>query len=57
MLQDSVLFNESIFYNLQYGDLTKSHEEVIAASKMADLHESVIRWPQGYETRVIFNLL
>ncbi|XP_059488088.1 iron-sulfur clusters transporter ABCB7, mitochondrial [Neocloeon triangulifer] len=50
--QDSVLFNETIFYNLQYGNLARSKDEVLAASKMADLHESVIRWPQGYETRV-----
>ncbi|CAB3380944.1 Hypothetical predicted protein [Cloeon dipterum] len=50
--QDSVLFNETIFYNLQYGNLSRTKDEVIAASKMADLHDSVIRWPQGYETRV-----
>jgi len=50
--QDSVLFHETILYNLHYGDLSKSTEEVIEASKMADLHDSVSRWPQGYDTQV-----
>uniref|UniRef100_A0A1B6IDM7 Iron-sulfur clusters transporter ABCB7, mitochondrial n=1 Tax=Homalodisca liturata TaxID=320908 RepID=A0A1B6IDM7_9HEMI len=50
--QDSVLFHETIFYNLHYGDLSKSKEEVFEASKMADLHDSVARWPQGYDTQV-----
>lgn len=50
--QDSVLFHDTIFYNLHYGNLSKSREDVIAAAKMADLHDSVIRWPQAYETQV-----
>jgi ATP-binding cassette subfamily B (MDR/TAP) protein 7 len=47
-----VLFHETILYNLHYGDLSKSKEQVIEASKMADLHESVTSWPQGYDTQV-----
>ncbi|XP_050557659.1 iron-sulfur clusters transporter ABCB7, mitochondrial isoform X2 [Spodoptera frugiperda] len=50
--QDCVLFHDTIFHNLHYGDLSKSHEEVYKASKMAELHESVITWPKGYETQV-----
>ncbi|KAJ8875065.1 hypothetical protein PR048_022955 [Dryococelus australis] len=50
--QDSVLFHDTIFYNLQYGNLAKSKEEVIAAAKMADLHDSIMGWPKGYETEV-----
>uniref|UniRef100_A0A1B6C5C3 Iron-sulfur clusters transporter ABCB7, mitochondrial n=2 Tax=Clastoptera arizonana TaxID=38151 RepID=A0A1B6C5C3_9HEMI len=50
--QDSVLFHDSILYNLNYGNFSKSKDEVIDASKMAELHESVIKWPQGYDTQV-----
>ncbi|XP_054264746.1 iron-sulfur clusters transporter ABCB7, mitochondrial isoform X2 [Macrosteles quadrilineatus] len=50
--QDSVLFHETIHYNLHYGDLSKSTDDVISASKMADLHDSVSKWPLGYETQV-----
>lgn len=50
--QDTVLFHESIFYNLQYGNLRKSKEEVFEAAKMANLHDSILNWPKGYDTPV-----
>ncbi|XP_067012941.2 iron-sulfur clusters transporter ABCB7, mitochondrial isoform X2 [Anabrus simplex] len=50
--QDTVLFHDTILYNLQYGDMSKSQEEVLEASKMADLHDAICRWPQGYQTQV-----
>ncbi|KAG7199252.1 hypothetical protein KM043_018118 [Ampulex compressa] len=50
--QDTVLFHESIFYNLRYGNLCKSTEEVYEAAKMANLHDSILNWPQGYNTPV-----
>ncbi|XP_045492864.1 iron-sulfur clusters transporter ABCB7, mitochondrial isoform X1 [Colias croceus] len=50
--QDCVLFHDTIFHNLHYGDLSKSAEEVYRASKMAELHDSVVTWPKGYETQV-----
>ncbi|PIC50197.1 hypothetical protein B9Z55_001197 [Caenorhabditis nigoni] len=50
--QDSVLFHDTIYYNLAYGRPSASKEEVIQAAKMADLHESVLRMPNGYETLV-----
>ncbi|KAJ8733062.1 hypothetical protein PYW07_015661 [Mythimna separata] len=50
--QDCVLFHDTIFHNLHYGDLSKPHEKVYEASKMAELHESVKTWPKGYETQV-----
>lgn len=37
---------------MNYGDLSKSREEVYEAAKMAELHDSIMNWPQGYETRV-----
>ncbi|KAL4709986.1 hypothetical protein ACJJTC_001031 [Scirpophaga incertulas] len=50
--QDCVLFHDTIFHNLHYGDLSKSAEDVYKASRMAELHESVTTWPKGYETQV-----
>jgi len=51
--QDTVLFNESIFYNIQYGNLNSSREEVIEAAKKARIHESIQnKFPNGYDTIV-----
>ncbi|MCL2523118.1 MAG: ABC transporter ATP-binding protein/permease [Betaproteobacteria bacterium] len=50
--QDTVLFNDSIFYNIQYGRPSASRDEVIAAARQARLHDFVAALPQGYETRV-----
>ncbi|XP_053602930.1 iron-sulfur clusters transporter ABCB7, mitochondrial isoform X2 [Plodia interpunctella] len=50
--QDCVLFHDTIYHNLHYGDLAKTKEEVYQASKMAELHNSVETWPKGYETQV-----
>ncbi len=50
--QDTVLFNESLYYNLSYarGDATK--EEIIEAAKQAQLHSFVESLPDGYDTTV-----
>ncbi|EYB85699.1 hypothetical protein Y032_0293g1618 [Ancylostoma ceylanicum] len=50
--QDSVLFHDTIFYNLAYGNPAASRGEVMEASRLADLHYSVERMPEGYETIV-----
>ena len=50
--QDTVLFNDSIFYNIQYGRPDASREAVLAAAKAAQLDEFIAALPQGYETRV-----
>ncbi len=50
--QDTVLFNDSIFYNIQYGRPEASREEVIAAARSAQLHDFIESLPQKYETRV-----
>ncbi|PKO29573.1 MAG: metal ABC transporter permease [Betaproteobacteria bacterium HGW-Betaproteobacteria-7] len=50
--QDTVLFNDSIYYNIQYGRPEASHEEVIAAARSAQLHDFIESLPQKYETRV-----
>jgi ATP-binding cassette, subfamily B, heavy metal transporter len=50
--QDTVLFNDTIFYNIQYGRPAAPREEVIAAAKAAHIHDFIERLPDGYQTRV-----
>lgn len=50
--QETVLFHESVLYNLQYGNLSASRDEIIYASQQAQLHDSIQRFPNGYETVV-----
>ena len=47
-----VLFNDSIGYNIRYGNLNASWDEVVEASKKAHLHDIIMRLPDGYETIV-----
>jgi ABC-type transport system involved in Fe-S cluster assembly fused permease/ATPase subunit len=50
--QDTVLFNDSIYYNIAYGRPDATHENVIAAAKAAHIHAFIESLPQGYETGV-----
>lgn len=50
--QDTVLFNESIGYNINYGNLNASMEEVIDAAKQAHIHDTIMSFPDGYNTIV-----
>lgn len=50
--QESILFHDTIKHNINYGDLNKNQMEVENAARMADLHDSIIRWPQAYQTPV-----
>ena len=50
--QDTVLFNESIEYNLRYARPDASFDEVIEAARLAQLHDFVVSLPEGYDTRV-----
>ncbi|WP_265946171.1 ABCB family ABC transporter ATP-binding protein/permease [Dechloromonas sp. A34] len=50
--QDTVLFNDTIFYNINYGRPDASREEVYAAARAAQLHDFIESLPQKYETRV-----
>jgi len=50
--QDTVLFNDSIFYNIQYGRPDASREEVEAAARAAHIHEFIRTLPDGYDTQV-----
>ncbi len=50
--QDTVLFNDTLFYNIQYGKPTASKEEVLKAIKMANLDRFVSQLPDGLQTTV-----
>jgi ATP-binding cassette subfamily B protein len=50
--QDTVLFNDTIYYNIQYGRPTATREEVVAAAQAAHIHDFVVSLPEGYEARV-----
>jgi len=50
--QDTVLFNDSIFYNIQYGRPEAGRDEVIAAARAAHIHDFVERLPDKYDTQV-----
>ena len=50
--QDTVLFNDTIHYNISYGDPKASEDDIINAAKNADIHDFVISLPDGYETLV-----
>ncbi|MBL8374334.1 ABC transporter ATP-binding protein/permease, partial [Accumulibacter sp.] len=50
--QDTVLFNDTIYYNIQYGKPEANREQVIAAAAAAQLSGFIDLLPDGYETRV-----
>ena len=50
--QDTVLFNETIGYNIAYGRIGASFEAVENAAKLARIHDFILSLPEGYETRV-----
>jgi len=50
--QDTVLFNDTILYNIQYGRPSASPEEVIAAARAAHIHEFIETLPDKYQSAV-----
>lgn len=50
--QDTVLFNNTVQYNIGYGKLGSSQEQVIAAAKQASVHEAIMAMGNKYETQV-----
>src|SRR6056300_10926 len=50
--QDTVLFNDTIHYNIAYGNTMASEEQVISAAKNADIHDFITSLPDGYQTIV-----
>lgn len=50
--QDTVLFNDTIRYNIAYGDPTATRDEIEQAAKLAHIHEFILAMPDGYDTVV-----
>jgi ATP-binding cassette subfamily B protein len=50
--QDTVLFNDSILYNIQYGRPGASRDEVEAVARAAHIHDFIVSLPDGYATEV-----
>ncbi|WP_413872460.1 ABCB family ABC transporter ATP-binding protein/permease [Albidovulum sp.] len=50
--QDTVLFNDTIHYNIAYGRPEASRQDLMAAAKAAKIHDFILSLPEGYETRV-----
>jgi ATP-binding cassette subfamily B protein len=50
--QDTVLFNDTIYYNIQYGRPGATRDEVEAAARAAHIHDFIVTLPDGYRTEV-----
>ncbi|RWR53010.1 ABC transporter ATP-binding protein/permease [Sinirhodobacter ferrireducens] len=50
--QDTVLFNDTIRYNIAYGRADATEAEIVAAAKAAKIHDFVMSLPEGYDTAV-----
>jgi len=50
--QDTVLFNDTIYYNIAYGRVAATREEVIAAAQSANIHGFIESLPLGYDSMV-----
>lgn len=50
--QDTVLFNNTIHYNIQYGRIDAEDADILVAAKSADIHERILSFPDKYETKV-----
>ncbi len=50
--QDTVLFNDSIEYNIAYGRPAAAQQEIVEAARLAQIHDFIASTPQGYATPV-----
>ena len=50
--QDTILFNDTIGYNIRYGRPDASPEDIEQAARQATIHDFIMRLPEGYDTRV-----
>jgi ABC-type transport system involved in Fe-S cluster assembly fused permease/ATPase subunit len=50
--QDTVLFNDTIYYNIAYGREFATHDEIIQAARDAQIHDFIMSLPEQYDTRV-----
>jgi len=50
--QEVILFNETVLYNIAYGRLSATEKDIEDAAKMANIHDTIISFPNGYQTIV-----
>lgn len=50
--QDTVLFNDTIENNIAMGRRGATHEEIVAAAKIANAHDFIMECPSGYDTNI-----
>ena len=50
--QDTVLFNDTVRYNIAYGRPDASEEEIVHAARLAHIHDFIVSTPEGYDTIV-----
>lgn len=50
--QDTILFNETVLYNVQYSNPDATFEELQAACNVASIHEKILSFPDGYDSNV-----
>ena len=55
VLQDTNLFTGTVMDNIRYGKLDATDEECIAAAKLANAHDFIVRLPKGYDTELTGN--
>ncbi|PQE21831.1 hypothetical protein CJF31_00007677 [Rutstroemia sp. NJR-2017a BVV2] len=50
--QDTILFNETLMYNLRYANQDATDEDIYNACRAASIHDKIMAFPDGYETKV-----
>ncbi|KAJ1561192.1 Homocysteine S-methyltransferase 1 [Cladochytrium tenue] len=50
--QDVALFNDTVAFNIGYGNVDKDFDAIVAAAKQAHIHDRIMTFPKGYETLV-----
>jgi ATP-binding cassette, subfamily B, vacuolar membrane transporter HMT1/ACLQ len=50
--QDTILFNETLMYNLRYANQNATDEEIHNACRAASIHDKILSFPDGYQTKV-----
>src|SRR5690606_13264136 len=50
--QDTVLFNDTVLYNIAYGNPAATQDDIVQAARAASIHDFVMSLPDGYQTQV-----
>lgn len=52
VIQESILFNTTVLENIRYGRMDATKHEVFEAAKAANIHDTIVALPDGYETKI-----